>query len=132
MLSLQYGFLLFLINLGLLVFAMGYSQKTPTPTKGKVFVIGLSKTGTTSLGDALEHLNYTRYGWHDVWSRYLVHEAILPKPNFDPLIAVAEEFEVLEDLPWCLPEVYRSMSRLYPDSKFVLSLRRSDKVTRRI
>ena len=98
------------------------------PSKPKVFVIGLSKTGTTSLGDALELLNYTRSGWADVWSRYLTYQALLPKPNLRPIISMSEKYDAFEDLPWCLPQVYTEMSRRYPDAKFILSLRRNENV----
>jgi Sulfotransferase domain len=120
---------LFLLH-GFCVTAMGTSPATDhTPSsKAKVFVIGLSKTGTTSLGDALEVLNYTRSGWLDIWSRYLSHQALLPTPNLRPLISMSEEYEAFEDLPWCLPQVYTEMSRRYPDAKFILSLRRNEHV----
>jgi hypothetical protein len=41
---------------------------------------------------------------------------------------MSEQYEAFEDLPWCLPQVYTEMSRRYPDSKFILSLRRNENV----
>ncbi|KAE8442385.1 hypothetical protein EG329_003401 [Mollisiaceae sp. DMI_Dod_QoI] len=111
----------------LFAFVLGLpSRSTANP---KVFVIGLSKTGTTSLGDAFEILNYSRSGWTDIWSRYLCHQAtILPIPNLQPVVSMSEKYQTFEDLPWSLPQVYTNMSKIYPDSKFILSLRRSEKV----
>jgi hypothetical protein len=105
---------------------MGFPSRGPT--NPKVFVIGLSKTGTTSLGDAFEILNYSRSGWSDIYSRYLTHQATLPDPNLRPVVSMSEKYQTFEDLPWSLPQVYTNMSITYPDSKFILSLRRSEKV----
>jgi hypothetical protein len=118
-----------LVLQGLYFAAMGAPSARKVPcTKPKVFVIGLSKTGSNSLGDALERLNYTRSGWTEIWSRYLVHQTLLPEPNLRPLISMSEQYQALEDLPWCLPQVYTEMSRRYPDAKFILSLRRNEHV----
>jgi hypothetical protein len=47
------------------------SLSTSPHSRPKVFVIGLSKTGTTSLGDALSRLSFRRVGWEDIRSRFL-------------------------------------------------------------
>lgn len=88
----------------------------------KVFVIGLSKTGTTSFGDALYQLGYKRLGWRDLHSGYLVHSYKIG--NLEPLIEQTKKYDAFEDLPW--PKLYREMSRLYPDAKFILSQRKSE------
>lgn len=88
----------------------------------KVFVIGLSKTGTTSIGNALALLGYKRIGWKDIRSRHLVHTYI--NGNVQPLIEQTEYFDAFEDLPW--PFVYEQMADLYPDAKFLLSLRKDE------
>lgn len=90
--------------------------------KQKVFVIGLSKTGTTSLGDALAQLSYRRVGWQDIRSRYLFRSWI--KQDLSPLIIQTQNHDAFEDLPWAL--VYAEMAALYPDAKFILTLRKSE------
>ncbi|RFU29558.1 hypothetical protein B7463_g6775, partial [Scytalidium lignicola] len=92
--------------------------------KPKVFVIGLSKTGTTSLGDALARLSYTRVGWQDIRSRFLFRS--WTRHDLSPLIAMANMYEAFEDLPWAM--VYAEMATIFPDAKFILTLRRSDEV----
>ncbi len=86
----------------------------------KVFGIGFQKTGTTSLGKALEVLGYR------------VHGVILFREP-DPAIAekarqrafeVAEAFDAFQDMPW--PLFYREFDQRYPQSKFILTLRSSD------
>jgi hypothetical protein len=95
------------------------SESLPRP---KVFVIGLSKTGTTSLGDALELLSYRRTGWEDIRSRFLFRAYMRGDLTF--LIDRTFEFDAFEDLPWSL--VYREMATLYSDAKFILTLRKSE------
>ncbi|KAF8857683.1 hypothetical protein BDZ45DRAFT_726578 [Acephala macrosclerotiorum] len=117
-----------LLVLHVILFAFVLGLPARGPTNPKVFVIGLSKTGTTSLGDAFEILNYSRSGWTDIWSRYLSHQALLPTPNLLPVLSMSQKYQTFEDFPWSLPQVYTNMSRTYPDSKFILSLRRSEKI----
>jgi hypothetical protein len=88
----------------------------------KVFIIGLSKTGTTSLGDAIHRLGCSRSGWEDIRSRYLFHA--YKSGTMRPLINHAERFDVLEDIPWSM--AYRELADTFPTAKFILSLRKDD------
>ena len=82
--------------------------------KGKIFGIGLSKTGTTSLARALEILGYrtrdylgvTRYTAGDLGSIDL--EAI-------------DNNDALTDTP--IPSFYRELDDRYPGSRFILTVR---------
>jgi len=89
----------------------------------KVFVIGLSKTGTTSVGDALARLCYRRLGWEDIRSRFLFRSYL--SGNISPFISLTQDYDAFEDLPWAL--VYQDMARLYPDAKFILTLRANER-----
>ena len=91
-------------------------------SKPKVFVIGLNKTGTTSLGDALSTLGYARRGWNEFLSRKLFHD--WHSGNLKPLINWTKLYEAFEDFPW--PLVYEEMATLYPDAKFILSMRKDE------
>jgi hypothetical protein len=88
----------------------------------KVFVIGLSKTGTTSVGDALARLSFQRLGWEDLRSRFLFRSYL--EHNLKPLVALTQNYDAFEDLPWAL--VYQDMAHLYPDAKFILTLRKNE------
>ncbi|GIZ38909.1 hypothetical protein CKM354_000230800 [Cercospora kikuchii] len=97
----------------------------PTTHLPKVFVIGLSKTGTTSIGDALERIGYRRLGWRDIRSRHLVHTwAHSNNSDLSTLISQTKQYDAFEDLPWA--KAYPQMAELYPDTKFILSLRKDD------
>lgn len=41
---------------------------------------------------------------------------------------MSDKYQTFEDLPWSLPQVYKNISKTYPDSKFILRLRRLEKV----
>ncbi|KAK4554836.1 hypothetical protein LTR86_007984 [Recurvomyces mirabilis] len=94
----------------------------PTTLRPKVFVIGLSKTGTSSIGDALALVGYKRLGWKDIRSRHLVHT--WANGDFDALIEQTKYYDAFEDLPW--PFMYKQLAELYPDARFVLSLRKDE------
>ena len=95
------------------------SEFEDSPTRPKIFVIGLSKTGTTSVGDALSLLSFARLGWEDLRSRFLFRSYL--KGKLHPFISLTHHYDAFEDLPWGL--VYTDMARLYPDSRFILTLR---------
>src|SRR5947208_12869418 len=88
-------------------------------TKPKVFVIGLNKTGTTSLGNALRILGYRKQGWGDFVSRKLFHDWY--SGNLQPLIQYSTKY-----LPW--PFAYEEMAAIYPDAKFILSVRGNEEI----
>ena len=91
-------------------------------TKPKVFVIGLNKTGTTSLGNALRILGYRTLGWGDFISRKLFHDWY--SGNLQPLIQCSTKYDAFEDLPW--PFAYEEMTTIYPDAKFILTVRENE------
>jgi hypothetical protein len=98
------------------------SLSTSPHSRPKVFVIGLSKTGTTSLGDALSRLSFRRVGWEDIRSRFLFRSYL--NHDLTPLVSMTESYDAFEDLPWAL--VYQDMARLYSDAKFILTLRKNE------
>jgi len=88
--------------------------------KEKVFGIGLSKSGTTSLGVMLEGLGYS------VCQENLGDYEKMTK---DELVRrmddAASRYEGFQDSPWC--RFYQRYSELYPASQFILTLRPIEK-----
>lgn len=105
-----------------ILLAANYIAQPHPLLKPKVFVIGLSKTGTTSIGDALDLIGYKRLGWKDVRSRHLIHT--WANGDYNALIDQTRFYDAFEDLPW--PRMYRQMAERYPDAKFILSLRKDE------
>ncbi len=93
----------------------------------KVFGIGMFKTGTTSLGVALDRLGFRSHHWF--WKQFprLAPYFDLDPAKFHPLAAEirarADRFDAFSDAPWLF--LYRELDAWYPGSHFVLTLRKS-------
>lgn len=90
----------------------------------KVFCVGFQKTGTTSLGLALEYLGYSVCGYYPF--RDFAHvkhfdEMAFRKRVFD----LADTHDAFKDTPW--PIFYRELDERYPGSKFILIIRDTEK-----
>jgi hypothetical protein len=84
----------------------------------KVFGVGLSKTGTKTLASCLRELGYRHSSWDpDLANRVLVDGDV------SALDRTSQRYDSFDDLPW--PMFYRRLDRMYPDSKFILTVRRS-------
>ena len=83
----------------------------------KIFGIGLSKTGTTSLASALEMLGYRTKDYPGV-------ETYRPDDlaSLDP--ELLENHDAFTDTP--IPSLYRALDRAYPGSRFILTVREMD------
>jgi len=83
----------------------------------KVFGIGLSKTGTTSLARALEILGYKTRDFLGV-TRYTAGDL----SSID--LREIDENEAFTDTP--IPSFYKQLDEKYPNSKFILTTRNMD------
>jgi hypothetical protein len=84
----------------------------------KVFGIGLSKTGTTSLTAALDILGVpTIHNPHDDRTRRELQSG-------RPKLTVLERYQAVTDIP--VAPYYAQLDRLYPGSKFILTVRDVD------
>ena len=79
--------------------------------KPKIFGIGLPRTGTTSLNQALKILGYKSFD-----------HPILLYNNFDETFI--EKYDALVDSP--IPLIYKDLDLRYPGSKFILTTRSLD------
>lgn len=85
----------------------------------KVFGIGFHKTGTSTLESALRALGYTVKG------TFGVNDDTIGDTVVERAIEIAGQYDAVQDNPW--PLVYRDLDEAYPDSKFVLTMRDTDK-----
>lgn len=83
----------------------------------KIFCIGLSKTGTTSLARALEILGYRTRDYIGV-TRYASGDL----SSVD--LAEIDASDAFTDTP--IPSFYRELDKKYPGSKFILTTRNMD------
>ncbi|MFZ5723705.1 MAG: sulfotransferase family protein [Pseudomonadota bacterium] len=87
-------------------------------SKQKVFCIGFSKTGTTSLQLALEALGYRVMGPVGISNPNIGRDVY--KLTF-PLV---KKYDAFQDNPW--PIIYRELDKEFPGSKFILTVRDTD------
>lgn len=87
--------------------------------KKKVFVIGFQKTGTTSLELALENLGYRVYGGDKNLLKFKDQKSL---NNY--ILETLKCWDAVQDMPW--PLLYKNLFELYPNSKFILTSRKTD------
>ena len=82
----------------------------------KIFCIGFQKTGTSSLGRALDDLGYS------VCGAVGLNEPELDDTRVDEITRRhLPQFDAFQDNPW--PILYRELDKRYPGSKFILTVR---------
>lgn len=88
--------------------------------KTKIFCIGRNKTGTTSLQTALTDLGYklgdqaTAEGLMNDWA----------KRDFKRIIKYCKTADAFQDLPFSLDYTFQALDQAYPNSKFILTIRK--------
>jgi hypothetical protein len=90
----------------------------PVPTR--IFGIGLQKTGTTSLHEALGILGYDSFHWGGGEAPLIWQEM-----QRDGRSNTLEQWYALCDNP--IPLLYEKLDRAYPGSRFILTVRDEDK-----
>lgn len=88
----------------------------------RVFGIGLNKTGTISLHEALTTLGYHSLHWGGPEVRRVVERALA---EGRPLVDDYPDHDAFSDI-WCLSENFDLLDRQYPGSRFVLTTRDLD------
>ena len=93
-------------------------RRKPGP---KVFCLGISRTGTTSLNRALRHLGYRVRGYdQDLLEAWHAGDR-------EKLLSATEESDAFEDWPW--PLAYREiMDRYGSSARYILTVRSSPQV----
>jgi len=90
----------------------------------KVFCVGFQKTSTTSLGLALDFLGYKVCGYNPF--RGFAGKGDFDLKSFENLVyELSEQYNAFKDTPW--PLFYKEMDEKYPESKFILVVRDTDK-----
>ena len=96
----------------------------------KIFVLGLPKTGTTTLGLCLTKLGYKKAGYNidfiNAVADFLSNNEIDDKKLEAIIKSEVDKYEVFEDWPY--PLLTERLFTMYPDSFFILSKRKDEKV----
>jgi hypothetical protein len=84
----------------------------------KVIVVGMSKTGTTTMGKCLEVLGFNPHQGHD----RRLKKFLAAGGSSAAVVAEAAKYRSLEDSPWYM--VFRELDQQFPGSKFILTMRK--------
>ncbi|RCW91493.1 sulfotransferase family protein [Winogradskyella arenosi] len=106
-------------------FLLGLRRRLCLKPKSKVFIIGFHKTGTSSMGKALQILGYRVCG-------SLKEGVDLDKIRSSSKSELSEntcqvlgKYDAFQDTPWFL--FYKELYDAFPDAKFILTIRDEDK-----
>lgn len=95
--------------------------------KNKIFCISFQRTGTTSVGQFFKDHNFSVAGYNtqrsSLWSKLRFigdYEKIFKSSEF-------KKNQVFEDNPWFENDFYKFLYHRFPDAKFILFTRDSDK-----
>jgi len=89
-------------------------------SKPSIVGVGLHRTGTRSLSEALKILGYTSSHWEDNALQLMEH---YKKGNVRALLYDAQNYDAVSDTPFCL--IFRELYQAFPDAKYILTLRRN-------
>jgi len=99
-----------------------------TSQQPKVFNVGFSKTGTTSIEQAFKILGYrvSKGHWKYHYNYYLL--AVALAGDYDEIIRYTRLFDAFCDGPWGGgTDLYKRLEQEYPDAHFLLTVRDPDK-----
>jgi hypothetical protein len=89
--------------------------------KKKIFAIGCNKTGTTSIGRALSSLGFKLGSQPE--AELLLQDWALR--DFTRIVKYCQKYDSFQDIPFSLDYTYQVMDYVFPDSKFILTVRSS-------
>lgn len=87
----------------------------------RYFCIGLNRTGTTSLAKAFSSLGFNVAP--ETIAGHLLHA--YKAQDLYPIYDFCKYFSVFQDVPFSLPGIYRKLDEIFPNSRFILTLRDS-------
>jgi len=87
---------------------------------GKVFGIGMNKTGTTSLKFEFIRLGYNVGDQREIEQKYWAWK----NKKWDVIIDYCKKYDFFQDFPFSFPNTYKEMDNAF-DAKFILTIRNS-------
>jgi Sulfotransferase domain len=96
-------------------------MRTKVANERKIFGIGLSRTGTSSLTLALEYLGFkaVHFPCDETTQRELL--AFVSSPKEELWLSILDKYDALTDTPVCC--AYKALDKAYSHSRFILTIR---------
>jgi hypothetical protein len=89
----------------------------------KIFGVGFSKTGTTSLEKALEILGYKVCRGHWKLSHTFYLHALYIHKDYDEIFRLINYWDAFADAPWGGTDLYLQLYNKFPNAKYILTVR---------
>lgn len=89
----------------------------------KIFGVGFSKTGTTSLEKALEILGYKVCRGHWKFSHTFYLHALYIHKDYDEIFRLVNYWDAFSDAPWGGTDLYLQLYNKFPNAKYILTVR---------
>lgn len=102
---------------------MEISPTTIHTLHGKVFCIGLGRTGTTTFAACMRRLGSRHLGWDGGNAGMRRDLGLLAAIDERAFLGYLDRFDSADDYP--VPLMYRRLAEFYPDARFVLTMRLS-------
>jgi hypothetical protein len=92
---------------------------------GKVFCVGMNKSGTSTVGECLRRLGFEPFaGPREIAPRHReLVQPILARGDYEPALGFARDFRGFKDRPWNLWRMPERLDERFPDSRFILTVR---------
>lgn len=93
----------------------------------KVFVLGMGKTGTTSIELLLEGAGYRvcKGNYRNAHTNFLC--ACYYYDDINEILKITKYFDAFVDTPWCGTEIYKELVKIYPEAYYIHTTRDTDK-----
>lgn len=87
--------------------------------RNKIFCIGWNKTGTTSLAKTFSEMGYKVGVQHK--AEILIDDYF--SGNYESIIDYCKSADFFQDIPFSNTNIYEILENVYPQAKFILSIR---------
>jgi len=89
----------------------------------RIFGVGMNKTGTCTLGRAIQRLGIGPIASEDAVQNADIIDKVLHEGDYEPALRFAGIYRFFEDRPWNVYDMYRRLDERYPGSRFILTTR---------
>lgn len=108
------------VSVAMLEFLQNFGRARSSTSQRKIFCIGYNKTGTTSVAKVLGD-----YGFRLPHQQFQERMTTLAtwRNDYRPLKKLILSYDAFHDLPFSQGETYVACDALFPDSRFILTVR---------
>jgi len=105
------------------------SERNLKKVSDKIICVGLNKTGTTSITENMKNLGFQTWGDENGKNSLNFSHFVFSNNSVGVLVDLIEKTDVdfFQDIPFSYPGVSEKIIRIFPQSKYILSVRQDPK-----